>query len=79
METESHGDAPAEGEGGISSARCDFRSALLTPALAEVALLVDVTGTDSVGINPEGKVLLKHLFLLFILWLNQTSLQRNQQ
>lgn len=79
METEIHGDDPAEGKGGISSACCDFRSALLIPALTEVALFVDVTGTDSVGINPEGKVLLKYLFLLFILWLNQTSLQKNQQ
>lgn len=79
METESHGDDPAEGKGGISSTCCDFRSALLIPAVTEVALFVDVTGTDSVGTNTEGKVLLKYLLLLFTLWLNQTFLQKNQQ
>lgn len=79
METESHSDDPAEGKGGISSTHCDFRSALLSPTVTEVALFVDVTGTDSVGTNPEGKVRLKYLFLLFTLWLNQTSLQKNQQ
>lgn len=79
LETESHGDDPAEGKGGISPTCCDFRSALLTPVVTEVALFVDVTGTDSVGTNPKGKVLLKYLFLLFTPRLNQTSLQKNQQ
>lgn len=76
LETESHGDDPAGGKGGISPTCCDFRSALLTPAVSEVALFVDVTGTDSVGTNPKGKVLLKYLFLLFTLWFHQTSLQK---
>lgn len=67
METESHGDDPPDGKGGISSTCCDFHSALLIPAVTEEALFVDVTGTDSVGTNPEGKVLLKDLFLLFSL------------
>ena len=79
LETESHGDDPAEGKEGISPTCRDFRSALLTPAVAEVALFADVTATDSVGTNPKGKVLLKYLFLLFTLWLNQTSVQKNQQ
>lgn len=79
LETESHSDDPAEGKGGISPKCCDFRSALLTAAVTEEVLCVDVTGTDSVGTNPKGKVLLKYLFLLFILWLNQKSLQKNQQ
>lgn len=64
---------------GISSTCCDFSSALSIPAVTDGVLFVDVTGTDSVGTNPEGKVLLKYLFLLFTLWLNQTSLQKNQQ
>lgn len=76
LEIECHGDDPAEGKGGISPTCCDFRSALLTPAFTEVALFVDGTGTDSAGTNPKGKVLLKYLFLLFTLWLNQTSLQK---
>lgn len=79
LETESHGDDPAEGKGGISPKCCNFHSALLTAAVTEVVLLVDVTRTDSVGTNTKGKVFLKYLFLLFILWLNQKSLQKNQQ
>lgn len=39
METESHSNDPAEGKGGISSTCCDFRSALLIPAVTEVALV----------------------------------------
>lgn len=54
-------------------------SALVTPPVTEVALLVDVTRTDSVGTSPQGKVLLKNLFLLFTLQLNQASPQTNQQ
>lgn len=53
--------------------------ALLTPAVTEVALLVDVARADSVGTTLLGKVPLKYLFLLFTLWLNQASLQKNQQ
>lgn len=75
LETESHGDDPAEGKGGISPTCRDFHSAPLTPVVTEVALFVDLTGTESVGTNPKGKVLLKDLFLLFTLWFNQTSLQ----
>lgn len=67
----------AEGKGGISPTSRDFRSALLTPAVTAVALFVDVTGIDSVGTNLKGQVLLKYLFLLFTLWLNQTLLQKN--
>jgi len=54
-------------------------SALVTPPVTEVARLVDVTGTESVGTSPQGKGLLKNLFLLFTLQLNQASPQTNQQ